>query len=145
MSWLQKITGRNVGSGKPVHRPSTVVEDRPLNPAEAEFIRWLLAHGNDRSRQFLSQVDQARVVSRCGCGCASIDLSIDGVTHYPKVGMEILSEHRWVAVDGEFEVYAYACGNLLAGIDLWAVWGEHPASYLPSTALLKPAPRGNAA
>jgi hypothetical protein len=142
MNWLKRIVGRRA---KVDHMPSTVPEDRRLTPAETEFIRWMLAHGNDRSREFLWQLDRAMVVGRCGCGCASINLSISGVTHAPKGGMETLCEYRWAAAEGEFEVFAFACGNLLAGIDLWAVWGENPASYLPFTALLKPGPSGNAA
>ena len=142
MNWLRKIVGTDVTAE---HKPSSVPEDRLLTSAETEFIRWLLIHGNDRSREFLSQVNRARVVGRCGCGCASINLSIDGVTHYPNAGMEILCQYRWAAAEGEFKVFAFACDDLLAGIDLWAAWGEHPASYLPSTSLLKPVPRGNAA
>jgi hypothetical protein len=137
MNWLGNMLGRK----KKVHStPSTIPDDRLLTSAEAEFIRWLLAHGNERAREFLPQVDRARVVGRCGCGCASINLSIDGISHYHDAGMETLCEFRWKATEGEYEVFAFACGGLLAGIDLWAVWGEHPASYLPFTSLLTSAP-----
>lgn len=140
MNWLAKLLG---GKNTNNHTPSTTAEDRALSATESEFIGWMLNHGNDRSRQFLAQVDKARVVGRCTCGCASINLAIDGVTHYPQAGMETLCAFRWKAVEGEFEVFAFACDGLLAGIDLWAVWGQHPASYLPATSLLAPAPSDN--
>lgn len=140
MNWLGKMFG---SKPKRHRRPSTIPEDRLLTNAEAEFIRWLLAHGNERSRQFLPQVDRARVVGRCGCGCASINLSIDGITHYPDAGMETFCVFRWKAIEGEYEVFAFACGDLLAGIDLWAIWGEYPASYLPFTSLLSQVPNGH--
>ena len=137
MNWLTRLVGEKKETA---HTHSTITEDRALTTAEADFIRWMLSHGNDRSRQFLAQVDQAHVIGRCACGCTSINLAIDGVTHFPQAGMEKLCAFRWKAVEGEFEVFAFACGDLLAGIDLWAVWGQYPASYLPYTALLVPAP-----
>ena len=144
MQWLQHIAGR-VRDAKRHRKPSTITEDRPLTPAEAEFIRWLLDNGSDHARQFLAQLNRARVIDRCSCGCASINLSIDGNTYYGKTGMEVLCEYRWNAAQGEFGVFAFACGDLLAGIDLWTVWGDHPASYLPATSLLRPDTSPNAA
>ena len=144
MKWLHNIAG-HVADAKRRRRPSTINEDRPLTAAEAGFICWLLGNGGDRARQFLEQLHRARVVGRCSCGCASINLSIDGNTHYGKTGMEVLCEYRWNAAQGEFGVFAFACGDLLAGIDLWTVWGDHPASYLPATSLLRPDTSPNAA
>lgn len=138
MNWLKTLTRGT----REARKHSTIPENRAITVAEADFIRWMLSHGNERSRRFLPQVDQARVVGRCTCGCTSIDLAIGGVTHYPHAGMETLCAFRWTAVEGEFEVYAFACGDLLAGIDLWTVWGQYPATYLPSTSLLVPAPSG---
>src|SRR5438128_1716201 len=106
MNWLTAILGRNKGRD---HKRSTIAEDRALTEAEAHFIRWTLAHGNDRSLEFFTQVDRARVFGRCACGCASINLAIDGITHYPRAGMEILCEFRWEAAQGEFECFTFAC------------------------------------
>jgi hypothetical protein len=71
--------------------PSTsVAEDRPLTTAEALLIRWLLENGNPGASRFLPQLDLARVASRCYCGCASIDLAIDGSGTL--AGLEIWSQ-----------------------------------------------------
>jgi hypothetical protein len=53
-------------------------EDRPLSTKESSLVQWMLEHGNPDSACFLTQVDEARVVSRCPCGCASIDFAIGG-------------------------------------------------------------------
>lgn len=119
--------------------PSTLPISRPLSALEAEFVRWLLANGGERAQQFLPQVDSAWVVGKCSCGCASINFSIGGMSHYGTgAGMEALCTYRWSEpADGEFEVYAFACNNLLAGIDLWAVSAYGVASELPDTARLR--------
>ncbi len=122
----------------------TVAEDRALTQSEAEFMRWLLRHGNDRAQSFLPQVEKARVVGRCGCGCASINVSIDGISYYgTKLGMETLCEYQWRSPEGAlFQVFAFACGDLLAGIDLWSVDGQGTASALPPTSFLQPINHG---
>ena len=45
----------------------------------AEFVRWMLEHGEPDAREFLPQLERAQVLpTRCPCGCASMDFSIDG-------------------------------------------------------------------
>ena len=46
-----------------------------LTPEEQTLICWLLQNGFPGAEQYLPQVDQARVVGRCCCGCPSIDLA----------------------------------------------------------------------
>ena len=115
----------------------SIAENRALTETETEFIGWLLEHGSERARSFLLQIKNAWVTSRCGCGCASIDLSIDGVTHKGKAGIEILGDYCWYSSDGAyFGVFAFACNNLLAGIDLWSIDGQSTASEFPDVSLL---------
>ena len=53
--------------------PVPTQQDRPLTEQERSLVRWLLEHGNPDAAEFLPQLADAWVVSRCGCGCASID------------------------------------------------------------------------
>jgi hypothetical protein len=120
-------------------RPSTIPEDRALTAEERRFIEWLLSHGNARARSFVPQLSNAWVVGKCSCGCASINLSIGGVSHYGKTGMEPLCEYQWRSPDGAlFGVFAYACKDLLAGTDLWSIDGRETASLLPPVEALEP-------
>ena len=50
-----------------------ITDGRPLTAAEYQLARWMLEHGGPGAEDFLPQLDLARVVARCPCGCASID------------------------------------------------------------------------
>jgi hypothetical protein len=53
--------------------------NRPLTTAEEHLIRWMLEHGTPEAKAFLLQVEKAEVTpERCPCGCASINLSVQG-------------------------------------------------------------------
>ena len=57
-------------------------------------------HGNHpHAASFLPQFDRARVVSRCPCGCATIDLQVEGFPP-PTGGMQLLGDFYFEA-DGE--------------------------------------------
>jgi len=119
-------------------RPATIPQNRALSEAEHAFAHWLLSHGGARSRELLPQLDAAWVVGKCSCGCASINLSVGGVSHYGVKGMETLCTFRWQSPQGhQFEVFAFACGGLLAGIDLWSVDGQSIPTELPDTQALE--------
>lgn len=119
-------------------RPATIPEDRPLTEEERAFLSWLLSEGGDRSRAYLSQLEKAHVIGRCVCGCPSINLSVGGVTHYGSTGMDTLCTYRWSSPQRHlFEVFVFACGGLLAGIDLWSVDGQSTPKTIPSTSILQ--------
>jgi hypothetical protein len=52
---------------------------RPLTQHERDLVRWLIEHSfvKDASRP-LPQVDRLSVVSKCNCGCPTIDFALDG-------------------------------------------------------------------
>lgn len=122
-------------------RLSTIVESRPLTPVEIEFVRWLLEHGGARAQTFLSQLNGASVTSRCGCGCASFDVSISGITHCGEkdVGMETLCDYQWRTSSGALcGAFAFACAGVLAGIELWSIDGQETPSTIPPVSVLEP-------
>jgi hypothetical protein len=116
-----------------------IPEDRPLTAQEACLVQWLLEHGNPDAAGFLPQMGQARVVSRCPCGCASIDFAVDGTV--PPVGarMHVLADYIWNAPDGaQCGVFVFACGGQLAGLEVWSVDGMDAVSSLPAIEQLRP-------
>lgn len=118
---------------------TSIPEDRPLTQAEAALVKWLLEHGTDEARALLPQLDRARVVSRCSCGCASVDFSIDGKVAPSKSGISVVSDYRWDSPEGHlFGVFAFAREGLLSGIDLWSMDGRATASTLPDPDQLRP-------
>jgi hypothetical protein len=52
------------------------IDPRPLNAEEAKLIEFLL-RDPFAATELRKQVEQVRVVSRCGCGCASVNLAVD--------------------------------------------------------------------
>jgi hypothetical protein len=54
----------------------SVRDERELTGSERALIEWLIQNGTGDSAELLGQLAQARVVSRCGCGCPTIDLAI---------------------------------------------------------------------
>lgn len=113
-------------SGNPIE------ENRPLAHAEYALIRWLLENGIEGAKDFIPQLDQARVVARCPCGCASIDLSISGRRPAKDSPLVVLSDYSWHDAEGRFfGVYVFAKGGLLAGLDLWSIDGCGTPDSLP--------------
>lgn len=82
MSWLHNL---GVRFGRALRRtdpepPSRgpKMEDRPLTREERNLLTWLIEHGSPEAHRFAAQLERARVVGSCGCGCPTIDLGIDG-------------------------------------------------------------------
>jgi hypothetical protein len=51
--------------------------ERPLTDAEATVLTHLLSRDFPGVEQLRTQAQAARVVGRCTCGCASLDVSVD--------------------------------------------------------------------
>jgi hypothetical protein len=116
-----------------------ISEARPLTADESALLRWLLEQGHPGASGFLSQLAGVRVVSRCPCGCPSIDFAVGGVEPPAGVGMQILSDYQWRTADGAlFGVFVFARGGLLAGLEVWSVDGLAAASMLPAIQQLQP-------
>ena len=122
------------------HSSSEIAEDRPLSDEEYSLILWMLKHGESHAPAFLPQVEQARVASRCGCGCASVDFSIAG-KQSSVTGMDILSDYIWEDAEGhKFGAFVFARGGLLAGLDLYSVDGAVAPTWIPRPEHLHPLP-----
>jgi hypothetical protein len=55
---------------------SRTPEDRPLSRSEIDLLHWLVDHGAPDAAQYKPQISKLRVVSRCGCGCPTVDFAI---------------------------------------------------------------------
>ena len=98
----------------------------------------MLDHGKPEAAPYLAQLERARVYSKCRCGCASIDLSLDGAR--PKdFRMHILGDFQWKTESGAlFGAFVFEQDGLLAGLDLWSQDGRATATQLPEPEELKP-------
>jgi hypothetical protein len=109
-----------------------IPEDRSLTQQESELVRWLLIHGKEEAKEYLPQVEKLHVVRRCGCGCASVDFSMDGNAPNFQTGIEILSDYRWRTSSGNLcGAFIFARENILAGLEVWSIDGGEMPSILP--------------
>lgn len=116
-----------------------IVEDRELRADERRLICWMLEHGSPGATAYLGQLEKARVYSRCGCGCASIDLSNDG-RRPSNFRMKILSDYQWRNDLGHlFGAFVFDHDGLLAGLDLWSQDGKSVPDRVPHPEDLRPA------
>jgi hypothetical protein len=116
--------------------PSSIPEERPLTAEELRLARWMLEHGEPQARSFLPQLDAARVVARCPCGCATIDLAVDG--HPRSTGaMTILGDFWFVDGDDVSGVFIYQRSGVLSGLEVYGLSGDAPR-VLPTPEVLRP-------
>lgn len=120
--------------GEKVKQPQEMIipEDRMLSDNERSLIRWLLEHGLPGSEIYVPQIDRIRVVSKCGCGCASVDFSLDGVPLDRTTGLQELSDYCWGTSGRDLcGVFVFARNEKLSGIEVWSVDGLVTPTELP--------------
>jgi hypothetical protein len=114
-----------------------LLADRPLTDEERRLTGWMLEHGATDARAFLPQLDRARVVSCCACGCASIDFEIAGGFRPASGAMRILGDFLYGEGDGLRGVFIFERGGVLAGLEVYSPGGDTPAG-LPAPDALRP-------
>ena len=98
--------------------------DRNLTSQEKALIVWMLENGNEKGKNYLSSIEKIRVVEKCDCGCASIDLSIGDIVPDPGCGLEIVSDYLWVSDAGNNNgVFVFSKENRLAGLEVYSADG----------------------
>lgn len=105
-----------------------IVEERVLSQSEITLLEWLLANGRPDASKYRPQIVKLRVISRCGCGCPTIDFAIGATLRtgpsYIVAEAEGTSEGVLVGVIvhireeeiSELEVYDVAGGNKPFGL-----------------------------
>ena len=107
-------------------------EQRPLTQQEATLVRWLLQHGKPGASDHVSEIERLHVVSRCSCGCASVDFVDE------PGGLEVLSDYKWEDDHGHaFGVFVFAKGGTLAGLEVWSIDGQATPRSLPDPHVLR--------
>lgn len=106
---------------------------RALTPREMEVGAWLISHGTasdaDKAK-YLDQLSKATVIGKCECGCASIDLGIEGCP-VPTGPLCILGD--FVQGDCQRGVFVFARENILAGIEIYPLADMETCGEFPPT------------
>jgi hypothetical protein len=113
-----------------------VEADRELTAEERRLVRWMLEHGEPEARDFLAQLERARVTPwRCECGCASINFSIGGQPK-PSGGLHPIAHFVFGREGEESGIFAYEQSGVLAGVEVYGMAGDAP-KLLPTPDMLR--------
>ena len=113
--------------------------NRPLTEDEKKLILWMLENGKLEARNFLPQLEQAQVTSwRCPCGCASINLSIQG-RPTPLRGIRSIADFIFGTDEDLSGIFIFEQNGVLAGLEVYGLAGDAPKS-LPLPEFLRPFP-----
>ena len=109
--------------------------ERDLSEEEYRLTRWILEHSAPEAELLLAQLDRARVVSRCACGCASVDFEVEGEP--ARTGAPyVLGEFLGGEAAERFGIFVFQRGGRLAGVEVYGLAGD-PPSTLPAPEQLR--------
>lgn len=115
-----------------------IPESRDLRADERLLVRWLLDHAPVDVSSYLPQIEELRICSRCGCGCASVNFAAGDEGWPHKGGMKVVSDHDWVDADGhECGIFLFEHFGTLAGLDVYSLAGATVPAKLPTIAALE--------
>src|SRR6476646_3691881 len=118
--------------------PSPIVEDKQLSPDERALLVWLIEHGTSDATEYAAQVEQARVVGRCRCGCPPIDLGIAGAKERTVGGSTILADFLGETPEGfHVGVLLHSRNGKLSELEVYSLDRDGIFS-LPTIESLKP-------
>ena len=113
-----------------------VPDERDLTREERALAHWMLTHGAPEARTFLNQLDRARVVTRCPCGCASVDFEVTGEP-MPSGGLRILGDFLFGDEAELAGAFIFERAGVLAGIEVYGLAADAPRQ-LPQPGWLRP-------
>lgn len=119
------------------NHPSNIPENRELDAREMRLLRWLLENGIPEAKEHLSGLDTVKVVSKCACGCPSINFTDEWGG-----GMTTLADYQFDDPNGGLAgVFAFEYKGKLAGIDVWSIDGIANPKVVPDPEILRPLDR----
>lgn len=105
---------------------SESASNRDLTTEEQNLVRWMLERGGPDASQFLPQLEQAQVLpTRCPCGCASIDFSIDGRPK-PTGGLRPIADFIFGSGSELSGIFVFEQSGVLAGLEVYGLAGDAP-------------------
>jgi hypothetical protein len=126
-----------VSSGRELRRAAK--SPRPLQPEERAALLAILNYADFDGRDaLLDQVDAARVVGFCGCGCATVDLAVESEPSttrvaYPIPNEAVVLDDEGAAIGG---VLVFVSEGYLASLEVYD-YGGVPINPFPPTERMK--------
>jgi hypothetical protein len=85
----------------------------------------LLNHGTPKAASYLEQLPMVSVVSRCGCGCPTVDLAVSGQAAPVSSATTILAEAGGVSPEGvRVGVIVHGREGRISELEIYSLAGE---------------------
>jgi hypothetical protein len=108
-----------------------VADKRPLTSAERDLILWLIANGSSNAAKYASQLAHVTVLSRCTCGCPTVNLAVNG--EYATGNSETIGNAEGTSPEGvKVGVILHCRGGLLSELEVYSIDGYEGQFGLPS-------------
>ncbi len=105
--------------------PLRVPDARERTSKERLLLERLLLHGTAESGPYVEQFPRVTVASRCGCGCPTIDLAVEGRVASLGSPTVILSEAGGVSPEGiSFGIILHSREGLISELEVYPIDGE---------------------
>ena len=115
-----------------------IIEKRELNDDEKDLVLLMLENGENRAKEYIQELRNISVASKCRCGCASINFALNGIEVSRKGGIDVIADFRYKTKNGnECGAYLFLSDEHLAGLDLWSMDGNEIPKYIPNKSELK--------
>jgi len=110
---------------------------RALTGEERDLIRWLVEHSFvDDATRLMPQIERLSVISKCNCGCPTIDLALDGEPVVRK-GEMFISD--WLADVNGMPVYVqlWVSNGQISSLEVGSLPGTDQPFGLPAIKSIK--------
>jgi hypothetical protein len=115
-----------------MHTASTIEDQRELTPHERQLLDHLLHHSEFASSSYVEQLADASVVSRCSCGCPTVDLAVCGHAASLSSPTTILADGQAQTPEGVLVgVILHAREGLLSELEVYSMEGVEGSFSLP--------------
>jgi hypothetical protein len=104
--------------------------DRPITQEEVTLLHWLLEHGDPQFRHLSLQIDALRVVSKCSCGCPTVDFDLlDGINS--RKGEKLIGDELGTVDGQEVGVMLFQVDGKLSTLEVYSFAGSDKPFGLP--------------
>jgi len=114
---------------------------RPLNQREGETLDFVLSIDDPRVEPLRAQAGTAMVSGMCHCGCATIDLAVDGTftpADLPSPAIGADPADAGAAADESFSLLLFLDGGRLASLEVVYYGSVIPSEFPPPSAFGRP-------
>jgi hypothetical protein len=125
------------------HPVNEAQNNRDLTSEERQLILWMIEHGEPEAVRFLPQLERLQVLpTRCPCGCASIDFSIDGQSQ-ESGPMRLIADFQFGGDSDLCGTFLFVQEGRLSGLEVYGLAVDAPKT-LPTPDVLRPIPNATA-